>query len=81
MVRSPFKNILKADERYLAVNLDCANIDEVLAQFRGPQRRQSIVDAAFELVGTEHTYGRRVQQVSELLAAASLEVDLRRVRG
>jgi hypothetical protein len=64
------EDILKADE-HLALNPDFSNIDDVLAQFRDPQRRQSILDAAFELVRTEHTYDRRVQQVFELLAAAS----------
>jgi hypothetical protein len=71
MFRGRFNDILKADEHYLALEPDFSNIDDVLAQFRDPQRRQSIADAAFELVRNEHTYERRVQQVYELLAAAS----------
>lgn len=71
MFRGRFNDILKADAHYLALEPDFSNIDDVLAQFRDPQRRQSIADAAFELVRTEHTYDRRVQQVHELLARAS----------
>jgi hypothetical protein len=71
MFRGRFNDILKADEHYLALEPDFSNIDDVLAQFRDPQRRQSIADAAFELVRTEHTYDWRVQQVHELLARAS----------
>jgi hypothetical protein len=71
MLRGRFNEILKADQHYLALEPDFSNIDDVLMQFRDPQRRQNVADAAFELVCAEHTYDRRVQQVYDLLATTA----------
>ena len=71
MFRGRFNDILNADEHYLALEPDFSNIDAVLAAFADPSRRQRIVDAAFDLVSTKHTYQQRVQQVYDLLAHAS----------
>jgi hypothetical protein len=71
MLRGRFNDILKADQHYLALEPDFSNIDDVLMQFRDPQRRQNVADAAFELVCAEHTYDRRVQQVYDLLATTA----------
>lgn len=70
MFRGRFNDILVADEHYLALEPDFSNIDEVLATFRDPVRRQQVADAAFDLVRTKHTYAHRMQQVYDLLAAS-----------
>lgn len=70
MFRGRFNDILEADEHYLALEPDFSNIDAVLAAFSDPSRRQSVADAAFELVSTKHTYRQRVQRVYDLLAKA-----------
>jgi hypothetical protein len=71
MFRGRFNDILKPNEHYLALEPDFSNIDDVLARFRDPVKRQSVVDAAFDLVCSEHTYEHRVRQVYDLLASAS----------
>ncbi len=69
MFRGRFNDIFRANEHYLALEPDFSNIDEVLAAFRDPARRQHVADAAYELVRTKHTYAQRMQQVYDLLAA------------
>jgi hypothetical protein len=71
MFRGRFNDILKPNEHYLALEPDFSNIDDALARFRDPVKRQSVVDAAFDLVCSEHTYEHRVRQVYDLLASAS----------
>ena len=70
MFRGRFNDIFHADEHYLALEPDFSNIDEVLAAFRDPVRRQQVANAAFDLVQARHTYAQRMQQVYDLLAAS-----------
>lgn len=70
MFRGRFNDILVANRHYLALEPDFSNIDDVLAAFRDPVRRRDVVDAAYDLVSTGHTYAQRMQQVYDLLAAA-----------
>jgi hypothetical protein len=70
MFRGRFNDILVADEHYLALEPDFSNIDNVLAAFRDPVRRQRVTDAAYDVVRTEHTYVQRMQQVYDLLAVS-----------
>lgn len=67
MFRGRFNDILVANEHYLALEPDFSNIDEVLAAFRDPVRRQHVTDAAYDLARTKHTYEQRMQQIYELL--------------
>lgn len=71
MFRGRFNDILKPDEHYLALEPDFSNIDDVLAQFGDPARRQNVADAAFALVTENHTYAHRMRQVYDLLAVAA----------
>ncbi len=71
MFRGRFNDILKADEHYIALELDFSNIDEVLATFGDPIRRQQIADRAYDLVLAEHTYSHRMRQIYELFAAGT----------
>jgi spore maturation protein CgeB len=70
MFRGRFNDIFRADEHYLALEPDFSNIEAVLAAFRDPVRRRSIVDAAYDLVLSKHTYQHRIQQVYDLLAGS-----------
>jgi hypothetical protein len=70
MFRGRFNDIFNANEHYLALEPDFSNIDDVLAAFRDPARRQHVADAAYDLVRTKHTYVQRMQQVYDLLAAS-----------
>jgi hypothetical protein len=72
MFRGRFNDILNANEHYLALEPDFSNIDDVLATFRDPAMRQSVTDAAYDLVRTKHTYAQRMQQIYDLLAASGL---------
>jgi len=71
MFRGRFNDILKAGEHYLALESDFSNIDDVLAQFRDPARRQNVVDAAFALVTDRHTYAHRMRQIYDLFATTA----------
>ena len=70
MFRGRFNDIFNANEHYLALEPDFSNIDDVLATFRDPVRRQRVTDAAYDLVRTKHTYGQRMQQIYDLFAAS-----------
>ena len=48
MFRGRFNDIFQANEHYLALEPDFSNIDEVLAAFRDPVRRQQVTDAAYD---------------------------------
>ncbi|MBR1244178.1 glycosyltransferase family 1 protein [Bradyrhizobium sp. AUGA SZCCT0274] len=70
MFRGRFNDIFVADEHYFALERDFSNLDEVLATFHDPVKRQRVVDAAYDLAHTGHTYAHRMQQVYDLLAGA-----------
>ena len=70
MFRGRFNDIFRADEHYLALEPDFSNIDDVLAAFRDPVRRRTVVDAAYDLVLGKHTYQHRIQQVYDLLSGS-----------
>jgi hypothetical protein len=70
MFRGRFNDIFNANEHYLALEPDFSNIDDVLAAFRDPVRRQCVADAAYDLVRTKHTYAQRMQQIYDLLSAS-----------
>jgi len=70
MFRGRFNDIFRADEHYLALEPDFSNIEDVLAAFRDPVRRRTVVDAAYDLVLSQHTYQHRIQQVYDLLSGS-----------
>ena len=60
LMRGRYNDILVADEHYLAVDADFANLDDVLRRFRDPGERRRIADNAYAHVGERHTYRSRV---------------------
>ena len=68
MPRGRFNDILVADRHYLALEPDHSNVHAVLDAFRDPGVRARIVDEAYELAMSAHTYAHRVAQVRALIA-------------
>lgn len=65
-----FNDILVADAHYLALNPDFSNIGSVLARFSDPTQRSILVDAAYDLVMSGHTYAHRMAAVYDHLVIA-----------
>lgn len=64
-----FNDILATDEHYLALAPDFSNIDDVLAKFRDGDRRQQIVDQAYDHVLSAHTYTHRIAAIYAAVTA------------
>ena len=60
MMEGRFNDILKADEHYIAVRRDLSNLDEAIERFQSDRIRTRIVDAAYDLVISKHTYQKRI---------------------
>lgn len=67
LLRGRYNDILAADEQYIALDPDLANIEEAIARFRDPTERRRIADAAYALVNERHTYRRRIAALHEAL--------------
>jgi hypothetical protein len=70
MFRGRFNDILVADEHYIALEPDLANVDEVLDRFRDPDERSRIAGSSYALVAGSHTYEHRMATVFGHLASA-----------
>ena len=69
MFRGRFNDILTADQHYLALDDDLANLDEVLRRFRDEGERRRIVDAAHQHVLAAHTYAHRAAEIARIVGA------------
>lgn len=69
MFRGRFNDILEADRHYLSLDRDWKNLGDVLARFTDPTERDTIVDAAHELVMDAHTHQHRVRDVIRRVGA------------
>jgi len=65
-----FNGILNADEHYIALQPDFANLDEAMARFRDPAERQAVVDRAYDHVMAAHTYRHRVAELHAAVTAS-----------
>jgi hypothetical protein len=63
MLEGRFNDILTANEHYIAVAPDFANIDDAVTQFKDSSLREQIAATAYEHVMSGHTYAHRVEQV------------------
>lgn len=68
MPRGRFNDILEAGRHYLALEPDLSNVDDVVAAFRDPSLRRRVVEDAYDLAMSAHTYAHRVAQVRALVA-------------
>ena len=67
LLRGRYNDILTADEHYIALDPDLANIEEGIARFRDPAERRRIATAALSLVKERHTYRHRMTALHEAL--------------
>ena len=67
LLRGRYNDILTADEHYVALDADLANVDEAIARFRDPAERRRIAGAAYTLINERHTYRHRTAALHEAL--------------
>lgn len=60
LVKGRYNDILRADEHYIALEPDFANLAEAIARFRDAGERRRIAEAARDLALGAHTYRHRV---------------------
>jgi len=64
-----FSDILQADEHYISLNRDFSNISEVAEKLRDEKYWKTIVDSAYDLVISNHTYAHRTRQIYDIVQA------------
>ena len=69
LLRGRYNDILAADEHYIALDPDLANVDEAIARFRDPIERRRIAGAAYSLANERHTYRHRIAALHETLCS------------
>ena len=67
LLRGRYNGILTADEHYIALDTDLANVAEAITRFRDPAERRRIAGAAYTLVNERHTYRHRTAALHEAL--------------
>jgi hypothetical protein len=72
MFRGRFNDILQADRHYLALADDLSNLDDVLRRFADLSVRRQIVEDAFALVSSAHTYAHRMRLVAKTLTSTAM---------
>jgi len=67
LLRGRYNDILTADEHYIALDPDLANVGEAIARFRDTTERRRIAEAAHALVSEQHTYRDRIAALHQAL--------------
>jgi hypothetical protein len=70
LIRGRYNDTLVADEHYLALDPDFANLDAVLAAFADDDRNREIVDRAYEHALAEHTLDHRISGLAAAVSAS-----------
>ncbi len=60
LLEGGYNGILESDIHYFAIRRDLSNMDEILSRFQDEKERAQIVDTAYSLAMSEHTYSHRV---------------------
>ena len=68
MFKGQFNGILNADEHYIGLEHDFANVEDAVRRFHEDTYRQSMVDRTYEYVMDEHTHAHRMRTIMEALA-------------
>ncbi|HEV2300068.1 MAG TPA: glycosyltransferase [Stellaceae bacterium] len=68
LVTGRYNDILRADEHYIALDHDFANLCDAIARFRDAGERRRIADAARDLALGDHTYRHRIAGLYRRLA-------------
>ncbi len=64
-----YSDILEPNRHYIPLQPDFSNIDEVVEKLRDEKIWRRIVDEAYDLAMTSHTYRHRAQQVHDAVSA------------
>jgi spore maturation protein CgeB len=59
---------LTADEHYIALDPEGANLGDAVTRFRDPDERQRVAEAAYALVKEGHTYRDRIAAIHQTVA-------------
>lgn len=70
LIRGRYNDTLVADEHYLALDPDFANLDAVLAAFADADRNREIVDRAYEHALAGHTLDHRISGLAAAVSAS-----------
>jgi hypothetical protein len=70
LIRGRYNDILTADEHYIALDSDLANVGEAITRFRDAAERRRIADAAYTLVHERHTYRHRLAALHQTLCGS-----------
>ena len=69
LLRGRYNDILIADEHYIALDPDLANLGDAITRFRDPHERRRIAEAAYALVKERHTYRDRMAALHQRVCA------------
>jgi hypothetical protein len=69
LLRGRYNDILTADEHYIALDPDLANLSDAIARFRDPTERRRVAEAACALVNERHTYRDRMTALHQAVCA------------
>ena len=64
-----YNDILTADEHYIALDPDLANVGDAITRFRDPHERRRVAEAAYALVKERHTYRDRMAALHQMVCA------------
>lgn len=70
LVKGHYNGILEPGRHYIPLEPDFSNLDEAMARFHDEGERQTIADAARELVMESHTLGHRLRLVRRIIEEA-----------
>jgi hypothetical protein len=70
LLRGRYNDILTADEHYIALDHDLANLGDAITRFRDPNERRRVAEAAYALVQERHTYRDRIAAIHQTVGAA-----------
>jgi hypothetical protein len=70
LVRGRYNDILRADEHYIALDPDLANIGDAIERFRDPAERRRTAEAAYQLVHDRHTYRHRIAALHQAVCSS-----------
>jgi len=69
LLAGDYNGILEADEHYFAVARDLSNVEAVIERYRDPVERARVIEAAWTLAMSAHTYDHRVSALVEAALA------------
>ncbi|HEY1259678.1 MAG TPA: glycosyltransferase [Stellaceae bacterium] len=69
LVRGRYNDIFTADEHYIPLEPDLADVGHAIERFRNPAERGRVAEAAYALVHDHHTYRHRLAELHRQLGS------------